>query len=407
MSYFGELRDNAKPLLAASLGCGTSLPLFAYTTTVFSPHLIKEFGWSRAQFALIGLTMLTTIFLLPFIGRFTDRLGVRKVAMLGTGLVPLCFVAYSLQWGNFYYFMACSMAVLAVGSTTGPLVYSRLIAENFVEAQGLALTVLNCAPAFLAMIVMPLLNWTIIEYGWRVSYLGIGALSLVGGVTALSLIKPAKTAPGEAPPPRPKPVPGSARRDYRVILRSPVFWVIVAGMFLCMLQTPLHAAQMNVMLQENGISTQTAATIGSVYAFGTIIGRILCGLALDRFSTRIVTAIAMGIPAIGFFLLATDLNAVPVIAGSMFLVGVSIGAEADIMAFLVARYFNLRIFNSTLGLVHVVTFLTSAVGAGLISLTLKLTDSFSPFLYGVSGSITLGALLFLLLPGGRTSPKIG
>jgi MFS family permease len=327
--------------------------------------------------------------------------------MLGTGLVPLCFVAYSLQWGNFYYFMACSMAVLAVGSTTGPLVYSRLIAENFVQAQGLALTVLNCAPAFLAMIVMPLLNWTIVEYGWRASYLGIGALSLVGGVTALSLIKPPKLAPGEVRQPRPVAVPGSARQDYGVILRSPVFWIIVTGMFLCMLQTPLHAAQMNVMLQENGISTQMAATVGSVYAFGTIVGRILCGLALDRFSTRVVTAIAMGIPAIGFFLLATDLNAFAVIAGSMFLVGVSIGAESDIMAFLVARYFSLRIFNSTLGLVHVVTFLTAAVGSAAISLTLKLTDSFSPFLYLVSGTITVGALLFLLLPGGRTSQKVG
>ena len=327
--------------------------------------------------------------------------------MLGTALVPLCFVAYSLQWGNFYYFMACSMAVLAVGSTTGPLVYSRLIAENFVQAQGLALTILNCAPAFLAMGVMPLLNWTIIEYGWRASYLGIGALSLVGGVTALSLIKPSKTAPGAERPPRPVSAPTSARQDYGVILRSPVFWIIVVGMFLCMLQTPLHAAQMNVMLQENGISTQMAATVGSVYAFGTIVGRILCGLALDRYSTRFVTAISMGMPAIGFFLLATDLDAFAVIAGSMFLVGVSIGAESDIMAFLVARYFKLRIFNSTLGLVHVVTFLTAAIGSAAISLTLKLTDSFAPFLYFVSGAITVGALLFLLLPGGRTSEKIG
>ena len=61
MSYLGELRDNVKPLVAASLGCGTSLPLFAYTSSVFAPHLIKEFGWSRAQFALIGLTMLSEI----------------------------------------------------------------------------------------------------------------------------------------------------------------------------------------------------------------------------------------------------------------------------------------------------------------------------------------------------------
>jgi MFS family permease len=407
VSYLGELRDNAKPLAAASLGCGTSLPLFAYTSSVFAPHLIKEFHWSRAQFALIGLTMLTTIFILPFIGRFTDRLGVRRVAMLGTVLVPLCFVGYALQWGNFYYFMACSVMVMAVGSTTGPLVYSRLIAENFVEAQGLALTILNCVPAALAMVCVPLLNWTIIEYGWRASYLGMGALALVGGVSALMLIKPHKVKPGDTAPVKPALTHSSARADYRVILRSKVFWVIVAAMFLSMLHTPLHASQMNIMLLDNGITTQQAASMVSIYAFGTLVGRIACGLALDRYSTRAVTAISMGLPALGFLLLGTDLNTLPVIGFSMFLVGLSVGAESDVMAFLVSRYFNIRIYNSTLGLILCVTFLTSAIGAGTISLSLKLTDSFSPFLYLVSGTITLGALLFLLMPAGRTSEKIG
>ncbi len=411
MSYLGELRDNAKPLAAASLGCGTSLPLFAYTSSVFAPHLIKEFGWSRAQFALIGLTMLTTIFILPFIGRFTDKLGVWRVALLGTVLVPLCFVGYSLQWGNFYYFMACSTLVMAVGSTTGPLVYSRLIAENFDKAQGLALTVLNCVPAVIAMGAVPLLNWMILGYGWRVSYLALGALSLVGGVAALILIKPPKTGPNAKTSVRatgefgPKPAPASAREDYGVILRSRVFWVIVIAMFLCMLHTPLHASQMNIMLLDNGLSTQQAATVVSIYAFGTVVGRILCGLALDRFSTPVVTALSMGVPAIGFFFLGTDLNSFAVIGASMFVVGLSVGAEVDVMAFLVSRYFNIRIYNSTLALIHCVTFLTAAIGAGAISLSLKLSDSFSPFLYLVSGTIAVGGLLFLLLP--RSAEKVG
>jgi MFS family permease len=408
MSYLGELRDNARPLAAACFGCGTSLPLFAYTSSVFAPHLIKEFGWSRAQFALIGLTMLTTIFILPFVGRFTDKLGVWRVALLGTVLVPLCFVAYALQQGNFYYFMLCSVAVMAVGSTTGPLVYSRLIAENFVQAQGLALTVLNCAPAVLAMGAVPALNWMILEYGWRASYLAMGVLSAVGGVTALALIrppkKPADLARGEGRG-RPATAVGSVREDYGVILNSQVFWVIVISMFLCMLHTPLHASQMNVMLVDQGLSTQAAATVVSVYAFGTIVGRIACGLALDRFPTPIVTAISMGIPAVGFFLLGTELDGFGTIAFAMFIVGLSVGAEVDIMAFLVARYFNIRIYNSTLGLVHCVTFLTGAVGAGSISLTLKLADSFAPFLYIVSGTITVGGLLFLMLPRGQE--KIG
>ncbi|MCW1430161.1 MFS transporter [Novosphingobium sp. JCM 18896] len=408
MSYLGELRDNAKPLLAASLGCGTSLSLFAYTSSVFAPHLVKEFGWSRAQFALIGLTMLTTVFILPFVGRFTDRLGVRRVAMLGTVLVPLCFVGYALQWGNFYYFMACSVVVMAVGSTTGPLVYSRLIAENFVQAQGLALTILNCVPAALAMVVVPALNWGIIEFGWRACYLAMGMVSLVGGVSALMLIRPSRkldAVPVVPLAPKPDATPGSAREDYGVILRSRTFWIIVVAMFLCMLHTPLHASQMNIMLLDNGITTQEAATMVSIYAFGTLLGRIVCGLALDRYSTPIVTALSMGIPAIGLFLLGTDWNTLPVIGFSMFLVGLSVGAEVDIMAFLVSRYFNIRIYNSTLGLVHCVTFLTAGLGAGAISLTLKLTDSFSPFLYFVSATITVGGFLFLLLPRGRE--KVG
>jgi len=256
------------------------------------------------------------------------------------------------------------------------------------------------------MVCVPLLNWMIIHHGWRSSYLFMGVVSLVGGVTALALIKAPKQPAGEAPA-RPIAAPGSAREDYGTILRSGVFWVIMASMFLTMLHTPLHASQMNVMLVDNGITTQEAANVVAIYAFGTIVGRIVCGLALDRYSTPIVTAISMGIPAIGFVLLGSALDTVPVIGFAMFLVGLSVGAETDIMAFLIARYFKLRIFNSTLGLMHCVTFLTGAIGAASISLTLKLFDSFSPFLYFVSGTISIGALLFLLLPKRRDFEKIG
>jgi MFS family permease len=414
MSYLGELKANIRPLAAASLGSGTSLSLFSYTNSVFAPHLVKEFGWSRSQFALVGLTMLTTLFLLPLIGRFTDRLGVRRVAMVGTILVPLCFVGYSMQQGSFAYFLLISTAVLACGSLTSTLVYTRLIAENFERATGLALTIVNCTPAVLAMLVVPLLNEAIESFGWRVSYLGVGAMALAGGIAALALT-PRHVGPGREPPPgqnEPDLPDGPElhlprKGDYPVILRSKTFWIIIVGMFLCLLQTPLHASQMNLMLVDNAITPQQAANIVSIYAFGTIVGRVGCGLALDRFSTPIVTGLSMVLPAIGFFVLGTDLNGVAVIAAAMFLVGLSVGAESDLISYLVARYFKLRIYNTTLSLLFCASFLASAVGAGLISLTLKLADSFSPFLFLVSGSVAFGGLLFFFLPRSRAAPKIG
>ena len=161
MSYLGELRRNVRPLVAASLGCGTSLPLFAYTNSVFAPHLIGAFGWSRAQFALIGITMLLTLPFLPLIGRLTDRFGVRRVALTGTLLIFPCFIGYSLMPGDFTTYLVLFTAVLIIASMTGPLVYSRVIAENFKLTQGLSLTIVNCAPAVLAMPLIPLLNMTI------------------------------------------------------------------------------------------------------------------------------------------------------------------------------------------------------------------------------------------------------
>lgn len=413
MTYFGELRRNARPLVAACLGSGTSLPLFAYTNSVFAPHLVAQFGWSRAQFALIGLTMFATLLVLPVIGRVTDKLGVRRVALTGTLLLPLCFLGYAAQQGDFIYFAVVSTATLMVGSLTSPLVYNRLVAENFTRATGLAFTVVNCVPAVLAIGLVPILNWWIEAFGWRSAYIAIGVVALLAGLGAIALI-PKGTGRGKEPeagvnlPDEPMAeVHRPAGKDYKAILSSREFWVIFFGFFLCVLQTPLHASQMNLMLIDNAISTQTAANIVTIYAAGTVVGRIACGLALDKFPTPPVTAISLILPALGFFLLATDLNTVGVIAFAMFLVGLSVGAESDLTSYLVARYFRLRIYNTTLGLVFFVTFLGSGLGAVGISRSLAWFDSFSPYLYFVSGSVALGSVLFLLLPWSRNRPQVG
>ena len=391
-------------MLAAALGAGTSLPFFAYTNSIFAPHLIAQFGWSRAQFALVGLTMLAALPILPIVGRLTDLFGVKRVALTGTLLLVPCFVAYSMMQGSFLTFLAIFTAVLMIGSATSTLTYARLVVESFDRARGLALTVMNCMPAALAIAGVPLLNWSIETYGWRASFLGLGAFSFIVGMIAVLLIPP-RLAKEPIEKADPAERPHAAREDYGIILRSRVFWFIMAGMFLCMLQTPLHSGQMNIMLLDNHLTAQTASDIVSIYALGTIVGRIGCGLALDRFPTPIVTAISMGLPALGYFLLATSWDAVSIITFSMFLVGLSVGAESDLVGYLVARYFKMRIFNTVSGLLFTTSFFVSATGALLISLTLRLTDSFAPFLWLVTGTIVIGSLLFLQLP--RVREKVG
>jgi sugar phosphate permease len=407
VTYFGEFRRNARPLIAASLGLGTSLPLDAYTNSIFAPYLIKSFGWSRSQFALYGLVALSTVIVLPFIGRFTDRLGVKRVALVGTLLMAVVFVGYSRMQGSFGVFLFLSALKLIFGQMTSAVVYTRLIAANFVRARGLALTVVNCAPALLGALVAPVLTEAIESYGWRNSYLLVGAFSLACGLIALSLIPRSEGDEAKQNHARQGGHAMTARQAFGELVRSRTFWIIAAAVYLCMIATPLQSSQLSLMLEDNGLVADKRALVISLFAVSTIVGRIVCGLALDKFPTPVVSTLCTIPPALGFFILATDWNSVGAVAFGTALAGFAVGAESDLFSFVVARYFRLEVYSSTLSLVFACVFMATATGSLSISAILGAADSFSPFLYFVSGTTLVGSLIFLLLPNSREIEHAG
>jgi MFS family permease len=403
--YFSELRENWRTLTAASLGVGGGLNLFAYAASVMAPHLVKEFGWTRSQFALVGLTMFTTLLILPFVGRLTDIFGVKRMATLGVVLTPASLFCFSLMQGPFYQYLVISTVALAVGSLTTPVVYTRLIVANFHRARGLALTIVTCSPALLGAIGVPLLSDFVDANGWRMGFRVIAVFILLLGCLSVLLIARGRRDEGIRSSAPAAAAGSELQAVYRRILRIPAFWMIAIGMFLCTLQTPLHSSQMNLMLLDNHISTATAARMVSIYATSTIIGRIACGLALDKYPTHLVAALSLSLPAIGYALLASSFDGVPAIGFAMLLIGLSVGAEGDLTSFMVARYFGLEIYSTVMGLVFTAIFLASAVGALTLSLTLKATDSFSLFMGIVSVTILCGSLLLSQLKGSQAGTK--
>lgn len=394
--YLGELRDNIRPLAAAAIGSASGLMVAAYTTSIFSPYLIAQFHWSKSLFSLIGLTIFATLLVMPMIGRLTDRFGVRPMALTGALLLPLCFLGYSLQQGQFWFFMTMSASVLVTGSTTTPAVWCRMIAENFHKARGLALFIVTGAPALMGALLPRVLLAVNDHWGWRWGYRALALYFLVGGLIAVALVPrrepgldQSQPARGEAPH-----QPGA----FGLILRKPAFWIITGAMMLCLMPTQLHAAQMIIMLLDVGMPKTAAADAVSAFAIGGIAGRALCGLALDRLAPRWVAAVSMILPALGYVVIAMNHGAVPLITGAMFLVGLSYGAEGDLPSFLVARHFPLRLFSSASSLVYCGILFASASGALILAAVLKRTNAFSPFLMIAAVSVALGSLLFLALP---------
>ena len=183
--------------------------------------------------------------------------------------------------------------------------------------------------------------------------------------------------------------------DFSIVARQPVFWLIVGGMFLCNLPSALGAAQMKLMALGMGASAEVAVTMISAYALGIICGRFACGLALDRAPARLVAAVMLALPALGFLGLWSDFDMGWFLIASMALVGVAQGAEGDVAAYLVSRYFDIRNYGFVMGMVASMLSAAAASGSLLLSAMLRGNEDYGPFVLFAAIVTLVGAVLFL------------
>jgi MFS family permease len=386
-AYWQELRAHWRVLLAAFVGLGFGLSLGLFTSPLFGPPLLREFGWTRSQFALVSTVSIVMLLVLPFAGRLTDQFGVRKVALAGVIGVPLSEVALAMQSGSLTQFLALSALKAALGTLVSTTIYSSLVADRFVAARGFAFAVVMTGPALVGAFATPVLAEVIFAYGWRTGYLVLAAVTLAGGLCALAIV-PAHAA-------RKRRSENSLAEDFRKVARQPVFWLIVGGMFLCNMPQSLGSAQLKLMALDAGATVLVAVTMISAYAAGIVIGRFACGLALDRFAARNVAALMLCVPAFGFFGLWTDFDAPWFLIFAMVLVGVAQGAEGDVAAYLVTRYFDIRTYGFVMGMVASALSAASSAGALVLSATLRGGESYMTFLLVAVAVTLVGASLFL------------
>ena len=399
-AYWGEFRTHWRPLLAATMGLGFGIGLSAYTMSLFAPKLIAEFGWPRSQFALLGSMGLLMLIAQPITGRLTDRFGVRAVSTVGVLAGPSAYIAFAMQPGSIRAFFAIAVLQIVVGTLTTSPVYTRIVAERFERARGLAFSIVMTGPPLVGAVLAPLLGRFIESEGWRNGYLLTGGITMAFGLIAVAMTPPhIGTRPDEDVPVEPK-------AGYGVIVRNPAFWVLIIGMILVNFPQGLVSAQMKLMLMDSGAQSQTATWLISIYAVGVMVGRFACGLSLDRMQPHHVAALTLSMPAIGMMLMASPFDATIVLALSVAMMGLAQGAEGDVAAYLVSRRFGLNVFSLVMGLVGASIAGGAALGAVTLSYTLGLWGSYAPFLV-IGACVTLvGALLFLTLGHGSRKMEV-
>lgn len=367
-------------------------PIMQFTFGVFLLPVTKEFNWSRSTTSLalvIGLCV--TALCVPLAGRLADRHGVRAVTLPAITLFALSMVALAFLADTPAKFMIiyALMGIAAAGQT--PLPYAKAIAAWFDDKRGLALGVAMSGVGLGAALVPQFAQALVTHVGWRGAYVGLAALTFVVGFTAVGLAvhePPQRTAAAGLPA-----LPGLTGRQ---ALRSPLFWKLAIAFAGVALATNGVIAHVVPLLVDRGIAATLATSALGFAGLALIGGRLLAGFLLDRIFAPYVAAFFFLVPVAGItLLLANPLPAYAAVA--VVLIGLGLGAEVDLIAFLLSRYLGLKSFGEIYGYLFAAFMAGSGAGPYVMGFVFDATGSYSSALTGLSLVLLASAMLVLRL----------
>lgn len=372
-------------LVPIAAGMGYSIGVIhVYSLGAFIEPLQNAFGWSRAD-ASLGLTIVgiaSAVAALP-IGLAVDRLGPRRVGLVGVVLMAVAFGLLSTTTGSLTNWILLWSVVAFASFWVQTTVWTSAVASRFETSRGLAFAVTLSGGSLAAAALPPLATALIGEFGWRGAFVALAVLwgSLVIVVVFLffrGAQDEKRARPADAPKaPAAADLPGLTLAEG---LRTITFYQLLTAAGLFAFTTLGVVVHLVPILRGAGAAPLAAAGTASLVGVFSIVGRLGVGFLLDRFPGRVVGACAYLVPIAGAALLLFD-GTNPVsqsIAAALF--GLTLGAEVDVIAYLASRYFGLKNFGGLFGGMVAALSLGTAFGPLASGATFDRFGSYTPFL---------------------------
>ena len=384
-------------IVGQTFSVGTML---IYTFGIFAKPLAEEFKTNRGTIALaVSLVDLLLTFTAPGAGRLVDRYGARGVIVSSLVALAACLAGLAFLQPPLWHVFALYALAGVAGVATTPVTFARVVANWFDRKRGLALGLASTGVGLGAFITPSLAQFLIDRAGWRGAYLGLAAISLTVALPVVAIFL--RTRPEEvgllqdgvkASSSRVAPPVGMKLSE---ALRTRTFWQLCA-IFFCVAACVNGAiAHLAPLLTDHGVSGRSAALATSLFGIASIGGRVGNGFLVDRFFAPRVTAVLFAGAACGVALLWSGSSGGAFVAPV--LLGLAIGAESDVMPFLVSRYFGMRAMAEVFGCVFGAYTLGNATGRYMFGAAFDATGSYrTPLAYAfVVLAIAIAATLAL------------
>jgi len=335
-----------------------------YSFGVFFLPLLNEFGWTRAMTAgAFSLVWIAQGLLAVVMGGLNDRFGPRLVltvcgALIGAGYLLMSQV--SAVW-HLYLFYGVVVGA-GLGGTFVPL--TSTTARWFVARRGVMTGIVTAGVGVGALIGPPIASSLISGYDWRVSYLMMGSVVLIGVTVAAQFLRRDPAQMGTTPYGAESIRSASASPADGLVLREALhtrqFWIVSAA-FLCygfgLSAILLHLAPHAVGL---GISAASGANLIATIGGASVVGKVWLGSLADRIGNKNVYLIGFVLLVVSLFGL-TPLTALWTLYLFAIVFGFAYGGLAAAHSPLVAWLFGMRQH----GLIFGVTFNGWTIGCAL------------------------------------------
>ncbi len=388
----------------AAVGMSTGPGQFAFGSLgLFMLPLGEEFGWNRTEISL-ALTCFTVALALsiPYIGKLVDQFGSRKILLpsftVFAVLLALIPVLANQLWILFLLFVL--IGSLAAGANALP--YLRSISAWFDRRRGLAIGIAMGGSGMGFVYVPPMVQHMIDSYGWRSGYFMLAAVTFIVAIPLVYFVlreAPSKTEIKDYDELRQGTIGEQSVSGIplSLLLKRPLLWQLF--IIFCLLSFSLYGVLSHLvpMLSDRGMSSGNAALVMSTLGLSIVAARVIIGYIIDRFFAPLVAAVCFLVAVIGVSLLATGaIGSLAFLAAV--LIGFSMGAEIDMLAFLTGRYFGVENFGQVYGILFTSFLIGTAVGPVAYGMSYEATGAYIWMLVVSIVLMLASTVLTILLP---------
>lgn len=402
-----EFRLGWRILVLAMMGVAINANAsMLYAFGALTIPLQQAHGWERGQMqASISFLFAGAVLGSQLVGWLNLRYGMRIVTMVSLTSLSIVFAAMtqmqsSIAW---LYVMFTLLPIASLG--TMQVTWTHLVNLWFVHNRGLALALILSGTGLAATLIPAGVTWAVERWNWQAAFVLLAALP-VGLVLPFAIrwmVAPdERTGGDDAATTQAADTAALSRQglSFRQGIRTPRFWVLNIALSLVVASVVTMVTNTVPLLRDKGLSASEASTVFGGFGMSLIAGRVVVGYLVDRLWAPAVAAVALAMPAAGCWLLFHAGPAdTPLLVAAAMLLGVGAGAEFDVAAYLVARYFGMRDYGRLFGVHLGLITIASALAPMLSGMLYRNAGTYTPMLAVCGTAFIIGALL--LLPLGR------